>query len=176
MDWCFRWDVQSTQWFHWTGITLLYGGDLRNRHRITTVLRFTYISSFLQAIVYTSIVSIFHSSAHLARLVLVRVSREHFPDLSCFLGYLSVSFIFAFCPTFFQKHHLNLSFLLSPKPASKFLQRRYWFSAWFVCPIQHHAVEYKWILQSDTSVFKLQAYNLLVNSKIKPKNFWLSST
>lgn len=114
----------------WTGITL-YGGDLRNRHRITNILPFTYISSFIfnsiiQAIILYFYCFYFWLFTHLAHLDLVIIFREHFPDLYCFPWPLSVSLISAFCPKFFQKHHLDLSFLLSPKPASKFPWSRYW--------------------------------------------------
>lgn len=174
-------NVQSMPWSHWAGITLLYGGDLRNRHRITNILPFTYTSSFIfnsitQAIILHFCCFYFRLLAHLAHWVLVIISREHFPGLYCFLWHLSVPFISAFCPTFFQKHHLDLLFLLPPKQASKFPQSRYWLQVCCVCPIRPDAVEHVWILESDTSIFRLQTSHHLVNSKTKPPNFCLSST
>lgn len=67
------------QWFHRTGIILLYGGDLRNRNRISIL--FTYISDIIQAIWYTSTAFISHSSVQPAPLVLVTLSREKYPVL-----------------------------------------------------------------------------------------------
>lgn len=185
VNWCFTCNVQSMPWSHWAGIALLCGGDLRNRHRITNILPFTYTSSFIfnsitQAIILHFCCFYFQLLAHLAHRVLVITSREHFPGLYCFPWHLSMKSIHdisALCPTFFQKHHLDLSFLLPPKPASKFPQSRCWLQVCFVCPICPDAVEHVWISESDTSVFRLQTSHHLVNSKIKPPNFFcLSST
>lgn len=132
--------------------------------RLTTaVLPLTYTSNFTQAVSHTSTAFISYSSAH---LVLVTLSRESFPDLYGSLWFLFVSFILALCPTFFQKHHLAVSLLLSSEPASKFLRCRYWDLGLLCLPHPPRCSVIPMNFWIRHQFFKLQ-----VNDTIKSMNF-----
>lgn len=132
VNWCFLWDFQSMWRFRWTGMILLYGGELRNTHRVS--IPYPYIPNFIQATCYTSIAFISYSFAYLAHQVLVTLSRKKYPDLNSSLTLVTP--ILTWCPTFFQKQHLDSSFLLSPKPVSETCSAGSGCWACFVCAVR----------------------------------------